>query len=315
MELKKLGNSGLSIAPLVFGGNVFGWTADEQTSFRLLDAFVDAGFNMIDTADMYSIWVPGHTGGESEAIIGKWMKSTGKREKVLIATKVGMDLGADRKGLSKAYIKLAADDSLQRLQTDCIDLYQSHTDDKDTPLEETLSAYQELIETGKVRAIGASNYSAKRLEQALEVSKKEGLPRYECLQPCYNLYERQDYESGSEGVCAKNEIGVIPYFPLAAGFLTGKYRSEEDLSKSQRGGGMKKYMNERGDRILAALDQVSERYHSTPAEVAIAWVSARPSITAPIASATSGSQFAELAEATHLKLDASAMDLLNQASA
>lgn len=314
MGLRKLGNSGLEIGPLVFGGNVFGWTIDEQTSFKLLDAFVDAGFNMIDTADMYSIWVPCHQGGESETIIGKWLKATGKRDRVLIATKVGMELSPDKKGLSRQYILRAAEDSLKRLQTDHIDLYQSHTDDKETSLEETLSAYQELVETGRVRAIGASNYSAARLEEALQVSKNKGLPKYECLQPCYNLYDREEYESGAEGVAATNGLGVIPYFPLAAGFLTGKYRSEEDLGKSPRGRGMKKYLNDRGFRILKALDQVAKRYNSNPARVALAWVAARPSITAPIASATSLEQFNDLVEATRLSLDASSIELLNQAS-
>jgi aryl-alcohol dehydrogenase-like predicted oxidoreductase len=315
MERRKLGNSGLEVGPLIFGGNVFGWTTDEQTSFRLLDAFVDAGFDMIDTADMYSIWVPGHKGGESEAIIGKWQKTTGKRSKVLIATKVGMELGPEKKGLSKAYIKRAADDSLRRLQTDYIDLYQSHTDDKDTPLQETLEAYQDLIEQGKVRAIGASNYSGERLEEALRVSKEHGLPRYECLQPCYNLYEREEYERDLEPACASHGLGVIPYFPLASGFLTGKYRSESDLSKSQRGPGIKKYLNDRGFKILDALDQVAKRYDSNSARVALAWVAARSSITSPIASATSMDQFHDLAESTRLKLDPAALELLNEASA
>jgi aryl-alcohol dehydrogenase-like predicted oxidoreductase len=315
MEGHKLGNSGLETGPLIFGGNVFGWTVDEQTSFRLLDAFVDAGFSMIDTADMYSTWVPGHKGGESEAIIGKWQKTTGKRSKVLIATKVGMELGPDKKGLSKAYIKRAADDSLTRLHTDYIDLYQSHTDDKDTPLQETLEAYQELIEQGKVRAIGASNYSGERLEEALRVSKEHGLPRYECLQPCYNLYEREEYERDLEPVCKANGLGVIPYFPLASGFLTGKYRSESDLSKSPRGGGIKKYLNDRGFRILEALDEVAKRYDANPARIALAWAAARPSVTAPIASATSVDQLNDLAEATRLTLDSAAIQLLNEASA
>ncbi|MGH9823658.1 MAG: aldo/keto reductase [Blastocatellia bacterium] len=314
MGLHTLGNSGLEIGPLVFGGNVFGWTIDEPTSFRLLDAFVDAGFNTIDTADMYSTWVPGHKGGESETIIGKWLKATGKRHKVLIATKVGMDLGPGKKGLSKQYILRAAEDSLQRLQTDHIDLYQSHTDDKETPLAETLGAYQQLIESGKVRAIGASNYSAERLEEALQTSKEHGLPRYECLQPCYNLLEREEYESGPETICTQNALGVIPYFPLASGFLTGKYRSEDDLTKSPRGQGIKKYLNDRGFKILSALDEVAKRYNSNPARIALAWVAARPSITAPIASATSLEQFDDLVEATKLRLDESSIELLNQAS-
>jgi aryl-alcohol dehydrogenase-like predicted oxidoreductase len=315
MERRQLGNSGLEVGSLVLGGNVFGWTADEQTSFKVLDAFVDAGFNAVDTADMYSVWAPGHKGGESETIIGKWMKAANNRSKVLVVTKVGMDLGQGRKGLSKPYIIQAAEDSLQRLQTDYIDLYLSHTDDKDTPLQDTLEAYEQLIEQGKVRAIGASNYSAERLSEALEVSKEHGLPRYECLQPCYNLYERKEYEGELEGVCRANNLGVITYFPLASGFLTGKYRSEEDLSKSQRGAGIKKYLNDRGWRILAALDQVAKQYDSKPARVAIAWVMARPSVTSPIASATSLEQLNDLVEATRLKLDAAAIELLNQASA
>jgi aryl-alcohol dehydrogenase-like predicted oxidoreductase len=314
MQLRKLGNSGLEIAPLVFGGNVFGWTTDEQASFKLLDAFVDAGFNMIDTADMYSIWVPGHKGGESEVIIGNWMKARANRSKVLIATKVGMDLGDGKKGLSKPYIRQAVEDSLRRLQTDYIDLYQSHADDRETPLEETLSAYQELIDEGKVKAIGASNYSEERLQEALDVSHKESLARYECLQPCYNLYDRQNYEQHLEKVCSKNDLGVIPYFPLAAGFLTGKYRTEQDLSKSERGPGMKKYLNERGERILSALDEVAARDKATPAEVALAWVAARPSITAPIASATNLDQFKELVDSTRLKLESGDIELLNEAS-
>jgi len=315
MNNRRLGNSQLDVSPLCFGGNVFGWTADEATSFRLLDAFVDAGFNFIDTADVYSRWVPGHQGGESETILGKWFKGSGKRDKVVIATKAGFEMAPDKKGLSKAYLFRAVEESLTRLQTDRIDLYQSHTDDKETPLEETLEAYGHLIQQGKVRAIGASNYSGERLAEALQVSKQRGYPSYQCLQPLYNLYDRANYESDLEPVCAANGLGVIPYFSLAAGFLTGKYRSEGDLSKSPRGVRVKNYLNDRGFRILDALDQVAKQHNSTPAQVALAWLMARPSITAPIASATSLDQLNELFEATRLKLDAASIAALHQASA
>jgi len=315
MLKRKLGNSGLEVAPLAFGGNVFGWTVDEQTSFKLLDAFTGAGFNLIDTADVYSRWVEGNSGGESETIIGNWLKRTGGREQVIIATKVGMDMGEGRTGLSKAHILRSADESLKRLQTDYIDLYQSHQDDPKTPIEESLEAYAQLIEQGKVRAIGASNYSAARLSQALQVSEEQGLPRYESLQPLYNLYSREEYEKELEPVCLKNNVGVINYYALASGFLTGKYRSEADLQKSPRGAGVKKYLNERGFRILKALDEVSARYNSTPAHVAIAWLIARPGITAPIASATSLEQLNDLVEATKLDLDKAAIEQLNSASA
>lgn len=315
MIKRKLGNSGLAIAPLAFGGNVFGWTADEATSFQLLDAFVVAGFNFIDTADVYSRWAPGHRGGESESIIGRWLKKSGKRNQVIIATKVGMEMGPDKKGLSKAYILRAAEDSLRRLQIDCIDLYQAHIDDPATPLEETLDAFAGLIKQGKVRAIGASNYTAERLTEALEISRRLGLPRYECLQPHYNLCEHADYETKLEAVCLANGIGVISYFSLAKGFLTGKYRTEADLTKSVRGQGVKAYLNERGFRILAALDQIAKDKGTTPARVALAWLLARSSITAPIASATSLEQLTDLIEATKLELDRPTIEALNQASA
>ena len=315
MKKRKLGNSGLEVAPLAFGGNVFGWTADASTSFALLDAFVDAGFNLIDTADVYSRWVEGHRGGESETLIGKWLKRSGKRAKVVIATKVGKEMGPNRKGLAKTYIPQAVEDSLRRLQTDYIDLYQSHDDDPETPLEETLEAYDRLIKQGKVRAIGASNYSAQRLAESLEVSKKAGYPRYECLQPLFNLYDRVDYEKELEPLCRQNGLGVINYFSLASGFLTGKYRSEDDLSKRARAGFVKKYLNERGFRILEALDRVAQQYNMTPAKVALAWLISQPSITAPIASATNLEQLSELIEATTIELNPFAIDLLNQASA
>ena len=312
---RKLGNSGLEIAPIVFGGNVFGWTADEATSFRLLDAFVAGGFNAVDTADVYSKWVPGNRGGESETIIGKWLKRSGKRQRVIIATKVGSEMGPAKKGLSKGYILAAVEDSLQRLQTDYIDLYQSHVDDADAPLDETLEAYAQLIQQGKVRAIGASNYNAKRLGEALQVSKKKGLPRYESLQPHYNLYERAEFEPELAPLCLRENIGVIPYFSLASGFLAGKYRSEADLGKSARATFVKKYLNERGFRILSALDQVAKTHGSTPTQVALAWLLAQPSITAPIASATNLDQLHELLGAADLKLDPESLKKLNQASA
>jgi aryl-alcohol dehydrogenase-like predicted oxidoreductase len=315
MKKRKLGNSGLELAPLALGGNVFGWTIDEAASFQVLDAFVAAGFNFVDTADMYSTWKLGNKGGESEMILGNWMKQSGNRQKVLIATKVGMDMGAGRKGLSKDYILRAAEDSLRRLQTDFIDLYQAHTDDTTVPLQETLEAFGQLFKQGKVRAIGASNYSAPRLSEALDVSKKAGLPRYESLQPLYNLYDRADYESTLEPVCRQNEIGVIPYYSLASGFLTGKYRSEADLAKSPRGAGVKKYLNPRGFRILEALDQTAKKYNSTPAQITLAWLLTRPAVTAPIASATNVTQLKELLDATNLKLDRESIELLDQASA
>ncbi len=315
MKMRKLGNSGLEVSPLVFGGNVFGWTVDEPTSFRLLDAFVAAGFSFIDTADVYSKWAPGNKGGESESILGNWLKSRGNRQQVVIATKVGMEMGPDQKGLSKAYILRAAEDSLQRLQTDYIDLYQSHADDPDTPLIETLEAYAQLVKQGKVRAIGASNYGAERLREALQFSREFGFPRYESLQPNYNLYDRADYETKLEAICLENGSGVIPYFSLASGFLTGKYRSEADLAGSKRGQFVKKYLNERGFRILRALDEVAREIHSTPAKISLAWLMARPGITAPIASATSLQQLNDLIAATELELDQASIERLNNASA
>jgi len=314
MQKRKLGRSGLEVSPLAFGGNVFGWTADEPMSFRLLDQFVAAGFNFIDTADTYSRWAPGNKGGESETIIGKWLKKSGKRDKVVIATKVGMEMAPDKKGLAPAYIQREVEDSLKRLQTDYIDLYQSHTDDAATPLAETLGAYDKLIKAGKVRVIGASNYSAERLEEALSVSAKNGLPRYESLQPHYNLYDRADFEAKLEEVCTRNEVGVISYFSLASGFLSGKYRSEADLSKSARGQGIKKYLNDRGHRILATLDSVAKETAATPARVALAWLIARPSVTAPIASATSLPQLEELVAATRLELSVDALARIDAAS-
>ena len=316
MPLRPLGRSGLEVAPLAFGGNVFGWTADEATSFSLLDAFVDAGFNLVDTADVYSRWVPGHSGGESETLIGKWLRRSGKRHSVVIATKVGMDMGHGDKGLSRQHIARSIDASLKRLQTDHVDLYQSHADDPDTSFEETLEAYARLIEAGKVRAIGASNFTADRLAAALDVSERDGLPRYESLQPHYNLVERAGFEKDLEPLCARRGLGVINYYSLASGFLSGKYRSEADLGKSAaRGGGAKKYLDARGLGVLAALDRVAERYGASTATVAIAWLIARPSITAPIASATSTAQLRELLAAATLDLDGDAIAMLDAASA
>jgi aryl-alcohol dehydrogenase-like predicted oxidoreductase len=315
MEKRKLGRTGFEVAPLAFGGNVFGWTADEATSFQLLDAFVAAGFNLIDTADSYSRWVPGHQGGESETIIGRWIARRGHHRDVVIATKIGSDMGLGMKCLRKDYIIRGAEQSLRRLHVDAIDLYQSHHDDASTPIEETLEAYARLIGQGKVRAIGASNFSAERLAQSLATSAAHGLPRYATLQPPYNLYDRATFEGALAALCAREQLGVISYFALAAGFLTGKYRSDADFSKSARGGGMKKYLDARGLRILAALDAVAARLGATPSQISLAWLLARPGVTAPIVSATSLVQLDELSAATHLVLDAEAMQALDHASA
>lgn len=314
MKKRKLGDSGLEVSPLAFGGNVFGWTADETMSFRLLDAFVAEGFNLIDTADVYAHWVQGLEGGESETIIGKWLKRSGKRQSVIIATKVGKEMGPDKKGLSRSYIFQAVEESLRRLQTDYIDLYQSHEDDTQTPLEETLDAFDRLIQDGKVRAIGASNFSAKRLAEALQVSEQYGYPRYQSLQPLFNLYDRADYEKDLEPLCREKGLAVISYFSLASGFLTGKYRSEADLADRARADIVKKYLNERGYRILEALGRVAQQHNVTPAQAALAWLIAQPTITAPIASATNLEQLNQLIQATTLELDPSSMALLNQAS-
>jgi aryl-alcohol dehydrogenase-like predicted oxidoreductase len=314
MEKRRLGRSDLMVSPLCLGGNVFGWTADEAASFKVLDAYADAGLNFIDTADVYSTWVPGHKGGESEVIIGKWMKARGNRDKLVIATKVGSEMGPNQKGLTKSYIRSAVEASLQRLQTDYIDLYQSHRDDLDTPQQETLGAYEELIRDGKVRAIGASNFTAARLKEALDISAELGLPRYESLQPKYNLSDRAEYEAELEPLCRREEIGVIPYYGLASGFLTGKYRSDADFGKSVRGGRMAAYLDDRGRRILAALDAVAARKNATPAQIALAWLMARPGITAPIASATSVEQIRDLVQATKVLLDNDDIAQLDRAS-
>ena len=313
MEKRKLGNTDLHVAPIAFGGNVFGWTIDEQTSFGILDRFVDAGFNLIDTANVYSRWKQGNQGGESETIIGNWLKSRQNRDQVIIATKVGADMG-NGKDISKANILKEVDNSLRRLQTDYIDLYFSHYDDEQTPATETLEAYDELIKAGKVRWIGASNFSAARLKESLEVSKSAGLPKYEVFQPEYNLYNREQYETAYEPIIKEYQLGVTNYYALASGFLSGKYRSEADLNKSQRGGGIKSFLNERGFKILDALDQVAERQGSQPASVAIAWLIARPSVTAPIASVTSTDQLKDLEHAANIQLSADDIQLLDTAS-
>lgn len=314
MEKRRLGKSSLRVSPIAFGGNVFGWTVDEKTAFQILDAFVAAGFDFIDTANSYSRWVPGNKGGESETVIGNWMKKRNNRDRVVIATKVGFDMGQGYKDISRKHILAAVEDSLRRLQTDYIDLYQTHWDVETMPVEETLEAHATLVKEGKVRCIGASNFTPERLKASLAASKKHGYPRYESLQPIYNLYDRDAFEGSLERICLDEGLGVIGYYSLASGFLTGKYRSESDLTKSPRGNGIRKYMNERGFRILAALDSVADQYQSIPASIAIAWLLARPSVTAPIASATSLAQLEDLTKAAELKLSDEAVALLNFAS-
>ncbi|MFC4274844.1 aldo/keto reductase [Achromobacter aloeverae] len=315
MQLRQLGRSGLAVPPLAFGGNVFGWTVGEADAFSLLDAMVDAGLNFIDTADVYSRWAPGNRGGESEVIIGKWLARSGKRDKVIIATKVGMEMGPKAQGLSPGYIARAIEDTLARLQTDYVDLYQSHLDDPDTPLTDTLGAYAKLIEQGKVRAIGASNYTAQRLSEALVLSERNGLPRYETIQPEYNLYAREPYESGLQAVAVAQDVGTINYYALASGFLSGKYRSVADAAKSVRGRKIvDTYLNDRGRRILAALDEAVETTGATHTQVALAWTMAQPGITAPIASATSLAQLDDLVAATRLTLPAGVIQKLDTAS-
>ena len=315
MQTRNLGSTDLAIVPVVFGGNVFGWTADEARSFELLDAFVDRGFNCIDTADVYSRWVPGHAGGESETIIGKWLKQTGKRDRVVLLTKVGMEMPGVGKGLAKKYILEEVETSLKRLQTDTIDLYQSHTDDQSVALEETLEAYAQLIDAGKVRYIGASNYTGARLAEAEELAEREKLPAYKTLQPEYNLHARQGYEQDLAPVAAKYGLGVIPYFTLASGFLTGKYQTVEDAKGAKREAMVQKYFDERGKKILKALKQVSEETGAEQAAVSLAWLLEQPTITAPIASATSVQQMDALFAAVELKLSAAQVALLTDASA
>ncbi len=313
MEKRILGKTDLNIAPIVFGGNVFGWTIDEQKSFEILDHFIETGFNFIDTADVYSRWVPGNKGGESETIIGNWLKKHNKRHDVILATKVGSDMGQG-KSLKKDYIINEVEHSLSRLQTDYIDLYFSHFDDETTPVEETLSAYETLIRAGKVRWVGASNFSADRLKESLLSSAANDLPKYQVYQPGYNLFDREEFERDHEKICLEHDLGVVTYYSLASGFLTGKYRSEDDLNKSQRGGGVKKYLNERGFKILKALDEVADKHHVEQASVALAWLIYHPSITAPIASVTDLSQLKSFTEAANLKLTPEDISLLDKAS-
>jgi aryl-alcohol dehydrogenase-like predicted oxidoreductase len=315
MQTRRLGHTDLSIAPLVLGGNVFGWTADRKTSFAVLDRFAGTGLNAIDTADVYSAWAPGNSGGESETIIGEWMKARGNRGRIIVVTKVGAPMGKGKEGLSARYIEEAVEASLKRLQTDAIDLYLSHWPDMATPIDETLGAYQRLIEKGKVRWCGASNLNVALLEAALAAAKAKGLPRYEVLQPEYNLADRAEFESGLAHLCVRAEIGVITYFSLAKGFLSGKYRTEAHLSQSPRGGGVKAYLNPRGFRIIDALEAAAARHKAKPAEVALAWLIARPGVTAPIASATSVVQVDSLVRATELALTPADMEALNEASA
>jgi len=315
MNKRKIGNSALEVAPLAFGCNVFGWTVNDTTAFSLLDAFIDNGFNLVDTADVYSIWVPGNIGGESETVIGKWLKQKGGRDKVIIATKVGMKMSPTESGLSKAYIFKAIEASLKRLQTDYIDLYQSHEDDPNTPIEETLEAYNILVKQGKVRVIGASNFTAERLQQSLEISAKHNFPSYQSLQPLYNLYSRDEFETPLQQFCLKNKLSVIPYYALAKGFLSGKYKTTDDSSKSVHGGKVtQKYLNERGLKILKALEETANHYNVGMATIAIAWLAAQPSIAAPIASATNLDQLKELMKSAEVKLDAVFIEKLNVAS-
>lgn len=315
MSKRELGRSGIQVPTLTFGGNVFGWTVDQSTSFSILDALLEHNLNFIDTADVYSSWVEGNKGGESETIIGNWLKKNGKRDQIILATKVGKPMGEGKVGLSPRYIKQAVEASLTRLQTDYIDLYQSHDDDADTPLAETMAAFDALIKEGKVRAVGASNYSAPRLIEALNVSKDNHLARYETLQPLYNLCDRKVYEEDLEKVVSDNGLGVINFYALASGFLTGKYRTKADASKSQRGAKVvETYLNDRGLKILAVLDQVAQKHNAKPGQIALAWQIARPSVTAPIVSATSLQQLDELAKAADLALDDADIRALNEAS-
>jgi len=315
VQKRKLGKSNLEIAPLVFGGNVFGWTVDEQGSFKLLDTFLDAGFNCVDTADVYSKWKPGNKGGESETIIGNWFKARGNRTKVILASKCGLEMAPDKKGLSKAYIVRAVEDSLKRLQTDYIDLYQSHRDDLVTPVEETMEAHAQLVKAGKIRVVGASNFDAKRLKASLDASAKAGIPRYETLQPLYSLVERKEFEGPLQDLCVQESISVIPYYSLASGFLTGKYRTEADLAGRARSAGAGKYLNAKGLSVLKALDDAAVKHNATLAQVALAWLLAQPAIAAPIASATSIDQLTDILKSTSLKLDADSLAALNKASA
>lgn len=314
MEKRILGQTDLQVYPITFGGNVFGWTIDQQQSFKILDGFLEAGFNFIDTADSYSHWVAENKGGESETIIGNWMQDRGVRDQVIISTKVGSVVKTDRKSLAPQYITQSVEDSLRRLKTDYIDLYQSHFDDLSTPITDTLETYDKLIKAGKVRWIGASNFSGERLLESLELAEKNGLPKYRTFQPEYNLYKREQYEKEYEPIVLDHQLGVLNYYALASGFLTGKYRSEADLGKSKRGGGMKAFLNDRGFRILKALDEVAEQYNANPASIALAWLIARPSVTAPIASVTSLDQLGDFVKAASIKLNTEDIAILDQAS-
>ena len=315
MNMRVLGSLGIPVSPVMLGGNVFGWTADEATSFAVLDRFAERGFNFVDTADVYSAWVPGNKGGESETIIGKWFKRTGKREQVVLATKVGMEMGEGRKGLKAAYIRQAVEASLRRLQTDYIDLYQTHTDDRETPLEETLRALNDLVQEGKVRVLGASNYDGRRLRAAEEVARNTGWERYQTLQPNYNLHTREQYERDLAPVVAEFNLGVVPYFSLASGFLTGKYKSIDDTEGRHRGSRVKEFFDERGVRILAALESVAQQTRASQASVALAWLLSRPNILAPIASATSVEQLEDMFAAADLELTEEQLAELSAASA
>lgn len=315
MHLRRLGKSELFVPPICFGCNVFGWTEDEARSFALLDAMTERGLTFLDTADVYSRWVPGHVGGESEAIIGRWLKTRGGRDRLTLATKVGMDMGDGKTGLQPKYILQAVEDSLRRLQTDYIDLYQSHRDDETVEIEAVLEVYAKLIEQGKVRIIGASNFTAERLAKALDFADRDGYPRYQTIQPEYNLYARAGYEAELAPLAVEREVSCIGYFSLASGFLTGKYRGEADLDKSPRGQrSIGKYLNERGFRILSALDKIAHETETTPARVALAWLIAQPSVAAPIASATNLTQLEDLIAAPSLTLSAEAIEILNEAS-
>ena len=316
MQLRPLGRTGLQIAPIVFGGNVFGWTADEKRSFELLDAFVDAGFNAIDTADVYSRWVPGHQGGESETLIGRWLQANpARRRQVLLFTKVGMDMGDEHKGLGKLWIERAVEDSLRRLNTDVIDLYQAHRPDPETSYEETLDTYDRLLKAGKIRAFGCSNFDARQLAEAQDSARINDLPAYQTLQPEYNLADRASYDGPLRELAIQQGLGVITYYSLASGFLTGKYRTEADLAQSPRGGGVRKYLNPRGLRILGALDQVARKHGTQPGVVALAWLIGREGVTAPIASATSVEQLKSFSAAAELQLSEGDRAQLDQASA
>ncbi len=314
MDKRQLGQSSLNVPPITFGCNVFGWTADEAMSFTLLDAWLDSGFNFLDTADVYSRWHPGNSGGESETIIGRWMKSRGNRDKIVLATKLGIEMAPGKKGLSAAYMKTAVEDSLRRLQTDYIDLYQSHRDDLETPIEETLLSYAGLIKEGKVREIGASNFSVGRLAESLKISTDKGLPRYQSIQPQYSLVERTEFEGPLEDLCLKETIGVIGYYSLASGFLTGKYRSKADMHGRMRGARVEKYLDDYGFGVIKALEEVAARYEAKPGQIAVAWLIARPSVTAPIVSATNLEQLADLVEAAEIELDPDSIAMIDAAS-